>query len=51
MIIQPGESTTVSLLFTVHDGMGGAYEFVVPLRTDEPERPERALSYWGVRPR
>jgi hypothetical protein len=42
------------MAFTMHAGMGGPHEFIVPLRTNDPERPERALtvlSYWGVRPR
>jgi hypothetical protein len=32
--------------------MGGAHEFLVPVRTNDPATPERPLivrSYWGMR--
>jgi hypothetical protein len=44
----------VSLSFTMSEGMGGPHEFVVPLRTNDPDRPEQALtvlSHWGPRAR
>ncbi|HLC40950.1 MAG TPA: hypothetical protein VJO34_04910 [Methylomirabilota bacterium] len=50
MTIKPGNSTTLSLAFTMHAGMGGAHEFLVPLRTNDPITPERQLivrSNWG----
>jgi hypothetical protein len=40
----------LTLAFTMHVGMGGAHDFLVPLRTNDPAAPERALrvrSYWG----
>jgi len=36
----------------MHAGMGGAHEFLVPVRTNDPATPERPLivrSYWGMR--
>jgi hypothetical protein len=36
----------------MHAGMGGAHEFVAPLRTNDLTTPERLLvvrSYWGPR--
>jgi len=35
----------------MHAGMGGAHEFLVPLRTNDPagERPLIVRSYWGPR--
>jgi len=36
----------------MHAGMGGAHEFLVPLRTNDPSARERRLivrSYWGPR--
>lgn len=50
--IRPGRSTTLTLDFTMHAGMGGAHEFLVPLRTNDPAAPERPLivrSSWGPR--
>lgn len=38
--------------FTMHAGMGGPHEFVVPLRTNDPAAPERQLvvrSLWVPR--
>ncbi len=42
----------MSLAFTMHEGMGGPHEFLVPLRTNDPAAPERRLivrSSWGPR--
>jgi hypothetical protein len=36
----------------MHEGMGGAHEFVVPLPTNDPTAADRRLvvrSYWGPR--
>jgi hypothetical protein len=46
----PGESTEVSLQFTMHAGMGGPHDFRVALTTNDPRKPERELavrSHWG----
>ncbi len=48
--IRPGQSTTLVMTFTMHAGMGGRHEFLVPLRTNDPAAPERELrvrSVWG----
>ncbi|HEX9867683.1 MAG TPA: hypothetical protein VGC99_03640 [Candidatus Tectomicrobia bacterium] len=50
--IEPGHSTPVTLAFSMHMGMGGAHEFLVRLRRNDPAAPERPLivrSYWGPR--
>jgi hypothetical protein len=50
MTIQSGKSTTISLSFTMHQGMGGPHTFVVRLRTNDPATPEQPLivrSNWG----
>ena len=50
--IKPGESTTLSMEFMMHAGMGGPHEFVAPLRSNDPAVAERLLivrSFWGPR--
>ena len=50
MTIQPGQSTTLSMNFTMHAGMGGPHEFMVIVRTNDPVAPDRQLivrSDWG----
>jgi hypothetical protein len=45
-----GESTALSLEFTMQAGMGGYREFWVPLSTNDPVNPERrriVRSNWG----
>jgi hypothetical protein len=40
----------VSLVYTMHEGMGGPHEFHVRLRTNDPVEPEKVLvvkSNWG----
>ena len=48
--MQPGESTTLTMDFTMHAGMGGPHEFRTPLRTNDAVQPEKVLvvrSAWG----
>ena len=48
--IRAGESTSLSLEFTMHAGMGGYHEFWVPLSTNDPSHSEQRLivrSNWG----
>jgi hypothetical protein len=48
--LKPRESTTLSMEFTMHEGMGGPHEFRVALRTNDPATPElvlRVRSVWG----
>jgi hypothetical protein len=44
MVINPGERTTLSMQFTMHEGMGGPHDFRVYLNTNDPEQPERVLT-------
>jgi hypothetical protein len=49
MVLKPGESTTVSLKFVMHAGMGGQHDFRVHLRSNDPRQPEvvlKVLSNW-----
>jgi hypothetical protein len=43
MAIAPGGETTVSLNFTMGQGMGGPHEFRVHLRNNDPVEPEKLL--------
>ena len=46
----PGQSTTLTLEFMMHAGMGGYHEFWVPVRTNDRTTPELRLivrSSWG----
>ena len=48
--LDPGESTEVSLRFTMHIGMGGPHDFRIPLKTNDPTKLEQELavrSHWG----
>jgi hypothetical protein len=50
--IEPGKSAPLTLTFSMSADMGGAYEFIVRLRTNDPSAPERPLivrSFWGPR--
>lgn len=47
--LYPGEETTVSTTFTMHEGMGGAHDFRVHLTTDaavDPHHELTILSNW-----
>lgn len=49
MTLQPGEETTISLRFTMHNMMGGAHEFRVHVPTNDPTQaviPLTILSNW-----
>ncbi len=49
MVLQPGESTTVSMQFMMHGDMGGKHDFRVHLVTDDPAQSDRTvevLSNW-----
>jgi hypothetical protein len=50
--IEPGKSTSLTLTFSMSADMGGVYELLVRLRTNDPSAPERPLfvrSFWGPR--
>jgi hypothetical protein len=44
MAINPGESTTISLEFMMHGGMGGKHDFRVHLPTNDPKNPDLQLT-------
>lgn len=44
MVIQPGQSTTLSMQFVMHQGMDGKHNFRVHLPTNDPEQPDRTLT-------
>jgi len=49
MVLQPGDSTTVSMEFMMHGDMGGKHDFRVHLVTDDPAQADRTvevLSNW-----
>jgi hypothetical protein len=50
MVLQPGESTTISSsVFMMHAGMDGRHDFRVRLITNDPAQPEQEvqiLSNW-----
>lgn len=49
MTLQPGEETTISLRFTMHNMMGGAHEFRLHVPTNDPTQaviPLTILSNW-----
>ena len=44
MALQPGESTTLSMQFMMHEGMDGMHDFRVHLPSNDPQQPERTLT-------
>jgi hypothetical protein len=49
MVLQPGESTTVSMEFMMHGDMGGMHNFRLHLLTNDPDQPDQTttvLSNW-----
>ena len=44
MVLQPGQSTTLSLKFMMHGDMGGKHNFRVHLPNDDPEQAARTLT-------
>lgn len=46
----PGQETTLSMEFMVHEGMAGKHKFVVHVKTNDPTQPDKlptVLSDWG----
>jgi hypothetical protein len=41
--LYPGQSTTLTMEFTMHAGMEGPHEFRVHLLTNDPQQPEQVL--------
>jgi hypothetical protein len=49
MALKPGEATTVSMQFMMHEGMEGFHDFRLHLETNDPSEPDRevtVLSNW-----
>jgi hypothetical protein len=49
MALNPGESTTLSMEFMMHEGMEGMHDFRVHLPSNDPDQPEhtlKVLSNW-----
>lgn len=49
MVLNPGESTTVTVAFTMHAGMDGFHDFRLHLNSNDPTMPSREiviLSNW-----
>lgn len=49
MVLQPGESTTVSMSFMMHGDMGGPHDFRVHMLTNDSQKPDytvAVLSNW-----
>jgi len=44
MVLQPGESTTLSMEFMMHGNMGGMHDFRVHLLTNEPGKTDWTLA-------
>jgi hypothetical protein len=50
MVLDPGETTTLSMSFMMHSDMGGPHDFRVHLPTNDLAQPDRTLtvlSYWA----
>lgn len=48
-VLYPGQSTTVAMRFSMHEGMDGPHEFSVHVRTNDPVEPDKqvtVLSNW-----
>jgi hypothetical protein len=43
MVLKPGESTTLSMTFTMHSGMEGMHDFRVKIQSNDPEQPAKEL--------
>ncbi len=43
MVLNPGQKTTLSMQFMMHDSMGGQHDFRVHLPTNDPKQPDRTL--------
>ncbi len=49
MVLQPGESTTISMQFLMHGDMGGKHDFRVHIPSNDPKQADKTvevLSDW-----
>ena len=42
--LKPGESTTIKIAFSMHEGMGGPHLFAVHVQSNDPTRPEAVVT-------
>ena len=42
--IAPGQSTTLTVAFSMHEGMGGPHHFDVVIPSSDPIQPEQVVS-------
>jgi hypothetical protein len=43
MVLNPGESTTISMQFMMHGEMGGPHNFRVHMLTNDPVHPDKTV--------
>ena len=51
MTLKPGQQTTVSVQFNMHEGMGGPHRFTINLASDDPVEPTMALTVAAIYPK
>lgn len=44
MTLQPGEETTLSVQFSMHEGMGGPHKFAIKVPSNDPVQPTTTLT-------
>ncbi len=42
-VIQPGQEATITLNFSMHQGMDGKHRFHIDLQTNDPKEPNKQL--------
>ncbi len=50
MVLQPGQSTKLSMSFMMHEGMAGKHDFRVHIPSNDPTQKDKTLevlSDWG----
>ncbi len=43
MVLQPGDSTTVTLEYMMHGSMGGQHDFALHLKTNDPTQLDKIV--------
>jgi hypothetical protein len=51
MTMKPGQETTVSVQFSMHEGMGGPHKFTINLASNDPVEPSTALTVAAAYPK
>jgi hypothetical protein len=44
MVLQPGQSTNLSMQFMMHEGMDGKHNFKVHLPSNDPQQPDHTMT-------